>query len=205
MGEQVDWSITHSANRHVDTDDIVQTSAPVQNPEPVQNPASGNRPGRRGKTRLADIWAMIGEYKIELPLNAGGQPIGEDGSLFVWWLGSFCENGLLCPLTPAHWPSVPKKVKEEYWVEIKKRYIINPTVVAQPNQKRWAMRQLGELRRNHRTKLKKDHKKQGLTRQQVLASKPPEIITTQWVEMVDYWFNDKTEVLLLSSSISYSW
>nr|POE44616.1 hypothetical protein CFP56_76382 [Quercus suber] len=54
------------------TDDIVQTAAPVQNPEPVQNPASGNRPGRLGKARLADIWAMTGEYKIELPLNAGG-------------------------------------------------------------------------------------------------------------------------------------
>ena len=50
---------------------------------PVQNPAPGYRPGRRGKTRLADIWAMTGEYKIEFPLNDQGQPIGEDGSLFI--------------------------------------------------------------------------------------------------------------------------
>nr|XP_023905050.1 uncharacterized protein LOC112016800 [Quercus suber] len=191
-----------------DTDDIVQTSAPVQNSEPIQNPepvqnlASGKMPGRRGKTRLADIWAMTGEYKIELPLNAEGQPIGQDGSLFVRWLGSFCENGLLCPLTPAHWPSVPKKVKEECWVEIKNRYIINPNIVPPPNQMRWAMNQLGELRRNRRTKLKKDHKKDGLTRQQVLASKPPEIIETQWVEMVDYWFDDKIETKSIKNKAS---
>nr|POE59733.1 hypothetical protein CFP56_38352 [Quercus suber] len=112
-----------------DTDDYVQTSAPVQNPkpvqipEPVQNPPPGNRPGRCGKTQLADIWAMTGEYKINLPLNAEGQPIEEDGSLFVWFLGSFCENGMLCPLTPAEWPKVPKKVKEDCWVEIEVRAV----------------------------------------------------------------------------------
>ena len=49
----------------------------------VQNPAPGYRPGRRGKTRLADIWAMTGEYKIEFWLNDQAQPIGEDGSLFI--------------------------------------------------------------------------------------------------------------------------
>nr|POE84282.1 hypothetical protein CFP56_71292 [Quercus suber] len=195
----------------VASDDETQAPAPVQNPDPVQNPPSGqnpppgNRPGRRGKTRLADIWAMTGEYKIELLLNAEGQPIEDDGSLFVRFLGSFCENGMLCPLTPADWPKVPKKVKEECWVEIEKRYIINHNIVPQPNQMRWAMHQLGELRRNRKTKLKKDHKKEGLTRQQVSASKPPEIIIEQWVEMVNYWFDDKTEVLLLSSSISSSW
>ena len=85
---------------------------------PVQNPAPGYRPGRRGKTRLADIWAMTGEYKIQLSLNDEGQPIGNDGSLFIRWLGSFCENGLLCPLTPAGWPSVLQNFKKDCWVEI---------------------------------------------------------------------------------------
>ena len=67
------------------------------------------------------------------------------------------------------------------------------------------MRQLGELRRNRRTKLKKDHKKQGMTREQVLAIEPLGVIAVQWKEMVEYWFNEKTVVLLLSSSISSSW
>ena len=85
---------------------------------PVQNPAPGNRPGRCGKTRLADIWAMTGEYKIEFLLNDQGQPIGEDGSLFIRWLGLFCENDLLCPLTPTRWPSVPQNFKKDCWAEI---------------------------------------------------------------------------------------
>uniref|UniRef100_A0A7N2MYU4 Transposase n=1 Tax=Quercus lobata TaxID=97700 RepID=A0A7N2MYU4_QUELO len=147
------------------TDDYVQTPTPVQNPAPVQNPTSENRPGKRGKTKLADIWAMTGEYKIQLPLNDEGQPIDNDGSLFVRWLGSFCENGLLCPLSPAGWPSVPQKFKNDCWTEIEQRYIIDPTIVKPPNQIGWAMSQLGELRRNRRTKLKKDHKKPGLSRE----------------------------------------
>ena len=49
---------------------------------------------------------MTGEYKIQLSLNDEGQPIGRVGSLFVRCLGSFCKNGLLCPLTLVGWPSV---------------------------------------------------------------------------------------------------
>ncbi|XP_050264239.1 uncharacterized protein LOC126708490 [Quercus robur] len=185
-----------------DTDDYVQTQTPVQNPAPEQNRASENRPGKRGKTRLADIWAMTGEYKIQLSLNDEGQPIGDDGELFVRWLGSFCENGLLCPLTPAGWPSVPQKFKKDCWTEIEQRYIIDPTIVKPPNQMGWAMSQLGELRRNRRTKLKKDHKKPGLSREQVLAIEPPGVIPAQWKEMVDYWFNEKTETLSLKNKAS---
>ena len=44
-----------------------------------------------------------------------------------------------------------------------KLYIIDPIIVAPPNQMEWAMHQLGGLRRNRRTKLKKDHKKCGKT------------------------------------------
>ena len=57
-----------------------------------------NRLKRRGPTRLADIWALDGEYKIPLPLNDQGQLIGLDGGTFVRWLGTFCENSLLCLL-----------------------------------------------------------------------------------------------------------
>ncbi|KAL4596520.1 hypothetical protein ACB092_12G169100 [Castanea dentata] len=153
---------------------------------PVQNPAPENTPARCSKTKLADIWAMTGDdYKIPLPLNAEGQPIDRAGSLFKRWLGSFCENGLLCPLTPARWPSVAEKHKRDCWVEIEKRYIIDPTIVAPPNQKAWAMHQLGEMRRNWRTKLKK----------KVLGTVPDEVIPVQWREMVEYWFDNKTETL----------
>ena len=65
-----------------------------------------NRLKRRGPTRLADIWALDGEYKIPLPLNDQGQPNGLDGGTFIRWLGTFCKNGLLFTLTPAGWPRV---------------------------------------------------------------------------------------------------
>ena len=81
--------------------------------------AAENAPKRRGPTRLADIWALNGSWKIPLSLNDEGQPIGEDSKTYVRWLGSFCNNPLLCPLMPAGWPSIPKKFKEDRWTEIK--------------------------------------------------------------------------------------
>ncbi|KAL4610256.1 hypothetical protein ACB092_08G038200 [Castanea dentata] len=187
--EAVDQEAHHSEEaRPVGSEDETQPLAPVQNLAPE------NRHARRGRTKLADIWAMTGDdYKIPLPLNAEGQPIDRAGSLFKRWLGLFCENGLLCPLTPAGWPSVAEKYKRACWVEIEKRYIIDPTIVAPPNQKAWAMHQLGEIRRNRGTKLKKKVKKRGMTREQVLAAIPDNVMEVQWREMVEYWFNDKTE------------
>ncbi|KAL0008601.1 hypothetical protein SO802_010103 [Lithocarpus litseifolius] len=163
---------TQAPDDYVQTPASVQNPALVQNPAPVQNPTPENRRARRGKTKLADIWAMTCEYKIQLPLNDEGQPIGKDG-----------------------WPSVGDKFKQDCWTKIEKRYIIDPNIVAPPNQMAWEMHQLGELRRNRRTKLKKDHVKIGLTREQVLASHPPTVIKAQWIEMVDYWFNEKTLTL----------
>ncbi|KAL0007980.1 hypothetical protein SO802_009482 [Lithocarpus litseifolius] len=75
------------------------------------------------------------------------------------------------------------------------RYIIDPNIVAPPNQMAWAMHLLGELRRNRRMKLKKAHVKTGLTREQVLASHPSTVMKAQWIEMVDYWFNQKSVTL----------
>ena len=51
-----------------------------------------------------------------------------------------------------------------------KQYLIDPTIVAPLDQMEWAMHQLGDLRRNRRTKLKKNHKKRGMTREQILAN-----------------------------------
>nr|XP_023897328.1 uncharacterized protein LOC112009219 [Quercus suber] len=59
----------------------------------------------------------------------------------------------------------------------------------------WAMHQLGFLRRNRRTKLKKDHYKRGMTKEQVLANKLLTVDKVQWTEMVNYWFLDKTQIL----------
>nr|POE98451.1 putative inactive leucine-rich repeat receptor-like protein kinase [Quercus suber] len=161
-----------------------------------QSPAEENRLKRRGPTKLAEIWALDGSWKIRLTLNGQGQPIGPDGKTFVRWLGTFLHNGLLCPLVPAGWPNVREKVKEDCWVEIKKRYLIPSNIVKPPNQMGWAMHILGVLRRNRRSKLKKDHIKEGMTKEEVLAKRtPPRVMEDQWKEMVNYWFHEKTVTL----------
>ena len=83
------------------------------------------------------------------------------------------------------------------------RYLIDEDIVKPPDQKGWAMHILGVLRRNRRTKLKKIHVR-GLTKEQVLARRTPRrVMAEQWEEMVNYWFDEKTVVLLLYSFISF--
>ena len=82
------------------------------------------------------------------------------------------------------------------------RYLIDEDIVKPPDQKGWAMHILGVLRRNRRTKLKKIHVR-GRTKEQVLARTPRRVMAEQWVEMVNHWFDEKTVVLLLYSSISF--
>ena len=84
-----------------------------------------------------------------------------------------------------------------------KRYLIDPEIVAPFDQYGWAMHQLGVLRRNRRTKLKKVYCKHEMTTEQVLAKKLPKLDLLQWAELVNYWFDEKTVVLLLYSFISF--
>ncbi|KAK9995744.1 hypothetical protein SO802_020430 [Lithocarpus litseifolius] len=155
--------------------------------------AEGNRLQRRGPSNLGAIWALDGSWKIPLPLNEQGQPIGPDGKTFVRWLGTFMRNGLLCPLVPVAWPNVEEKFKLDCWSEIEKRYMIDPDIVQPPDQMGWAMHILGVLRRNRRTKLKKNHVKVGVTKEQLLAAVTPSgVMEEQWREMVNYWFTEKT-------------
>ncbi|XP_065623621.1 uncharacterized protein LOC136064984 [Quercus suber] len=66
----------------------------------------------------------------------------------------------------------------------------------------WAMHQVGVLRRNRRTKLKKDHYKSEMTKEQVLTNKSPTVDKVQWTEMVNYWFLDKTVTLSNKNKVS---
>ena len=83
------------------------------------------------------------------------------------------------------------------------RYLIDEDIIKPPDQKAWAMHILGVLRRNRRSKLKKIHVR-GRTKEEVLRRKiPRRVMPEQWVEMVNYWFDQKTVVLLFYSSISF--
>ncbi|KAL0001192.1 hypothetical protein SO802_014973 [Lithocarpus litseifolius] len=131
-----------SSNGHAE--DVVQ-----------ETPASSNVRKMRGSTLMTRIWSLPANLKIECELNVRGQPIGESGQTFIRWLGTFCLSHILCPFVPVAWTRVPQKNKLDCWIEIEKRWIIDPEIIQPANQMSWALHLLGELRRNRRTKLKK--------------------------------------------------
>nr|POF25216.1 hypothetical protein CFP56_59764 [Quercus suber] len=74
---------------------------------------------------------------------------------------------------------------QNYWISgySSKWYLIDPDIVTPSNQMEWAMHQLGVLRRNRRTKLKKDHYKRDMTKEQVLANILPKVDLVQWMAL----------------------
>ena len=73
-----------------------------------------------------------------------------------------------------------------------KQWIIDPVIVAPLDQMKWAMQQLGELRRDRLTKLKDQCYKDEMTKEEEKAKKLLLVDREQWMALVDYWFLPKT-------------
>ncbi|KAK9990543.1 hypothetical protein SO802_025528 [Lithocarpus litseifolius] len=158
-----------------------------------ETPASSNVRKTRGTTVMQRIWSLPPNLKIECGLNVRGQPIGESGQTFKRWLGTFCLSRALCPLVPVAWTRVPHKNKEDSWIEIEKRWIIDPEIIHPANQMNWAMHLLGELLRNRRTKLKKKCYPKDALKEEVIEKKPDWADTQDYAVLVDYWFDPDTQ------------
>ena len=86
-----------------------------------------------------------------------------------------------------------------------KKWIFDLEIIKPPNQMRWAMRLLGELKRNRRTKLKKKYYPKDASKEAVKLAKLAWADKQDYEVLVDYWFDSKTEVSILSLSIFFYW
>nr|POF03250.1 hypothetical protein CFP56_55587 [Quercus suber] len=142
---------------------ISQEARPIASDNDEIQALAENAPKSRGPTRLADIWALDGSWKIPFLLNDEGQPIGPNDKTF---------GPCLCSANSTF--------------AFQKRYLIDLEIVTPFDQMEWAMHQLEVLRRNRRTNLKKDHYKCDMTKEQVLAKVPPKVDLVQWAKIVNY-------------------
>ena len=86
------------------------------------------------------------------------------------------------------------------------KWMFEPEIIKPPNQMAWAMRLLGELRRNRRTKLKKKkYKVKDASIRDVKLAKPQWADKQDYEELVDYWFDPKMVVSIFSCSIIFYW
>ncbi|KAL0004202.1 hypothetical protein SO802_011763 [Lithocarpus litseifolius] len=150
----------------------------------------------RGTTLMQRIWSLPANLKIECGLNVRGQLIGESGQTFKRWLGTFCLSRAFCPLVPVAWTRVSHKNKVDSWIEIEKRWIIDPQIIHPANQMNWAMHLLGELRRNRRTKLKKKSYPKDALKEEVLKNILKWADIEEYAALVDYWFDPNTQTLI---------
>ncbi|XP_030927416.1 uncharacterized protein LOC115953761 isoform X3 [Quercus lobata] len=159
-------------------------------------PVSNNLNKKRGITLMQRIWSLPANKKIVCGLNGSGQPIGESRQTFKRWLGTFCICHTYCPLMPSNWTCVSRKCKEDAWIEIEKKWIIDPEIIKPTNQMNWAMHLLGELRRNRRSKLKKKCYPKDALKEDVIKNIPTWADEQDYNALVDYWFDSKTKTLI---------
>ncbi|XP_050273733.1 uncharacterized protein LOC126716790 [Quercus robur] len=189
-------------------DDLVQQTAPSNDGRAEdsvrESPISNNINKKRGITLMQRIWALPPNKKLVCGLNGSKQPVGESGQTFKRWLGTLCICRNYCPLMPATWTHVDRKCKEDAWVEIEKKWIIDPEIISPANQMNWAMHLLGELRRNRRSKLKKKCYPKDALKEDVYTRKPEWADEQDYRALVDYWFDSKTKDLVDTNKRSRS-
>ena len=80
----------------------------------------------RGPSKYLDVWDLLDDQVIELPLNSMHQPIDEGVRAFTGFLGTIVRKPHMCPIRYLNWRDMPKELKEECWrlVEVNRELII---------------------------------------------------------------------------------
>lgn len=69
----------------------------------VNTDKSGKRYKKRGRTTLADIWALNGDERIYCELDRNGVPCTDEAAPLGSFLGVIATNGKYAPLSFARW------------------------------------------------------------------------------------------------------
>lgn len=71
----------------------------------------------RGPTRCLKLWNRDGK-RIYVTTNESGQPVGDEASKLISFLGTVARDGLTAPLIYADWRAMPEANKEKMWQQV---------------------------------------------------------------------------------------
>ena len=69
----------------------------------------------RGPSKYLDIWDLLEDQEIELPLNSLHQLVDDGMRTFTGFLGMIARKPHMCLIRYFNWKDVPKELKEECW------------------------------------------------------------------------------------------
>ncbi|KAL8116554.1 hypothetical protein AgCh_022903 [Apium graveolens] len=160
-----------------------QSEAPEQQPE-VQNGITSTSKRRhartRGPTRCLKLWNRDGK-RIYVTINESGQPVGDEASKLISFLGTVARDGLTAPLIYADWRAVPEANKEKMWQQVQSKFDIDPIC------KDWVLKSLSRKWKDWKAKLKIAHYNIHATDEERIADRDERVPLDQWVALVSYW------------------
>lgn len=160
-----------------------QSEAPQQQPE-VQNDITSTSKKRhtrtRGPTRCLKLWNGNGK-RIHITTDESGQPVGDEASKLISFLGTVARDGITAPLIYADWRAVPEANKEKMWQQVQSKFDIDPIC------KDWVLKSLSRKWKDWKAKLKIAHYNIHATDEERIADRDERVPLDQWVALVSYW------------------
>ncbi|KAL0410742.1 UNVERIFIED_CONTAM: hypothetical protein Slati_3663900 [Sesamum latifolium] len=144
----------------------------------------------RGAAKLPDEWDS--GVKIQVTLNAEGQVVGvkEQYNKYCSALGALARIGTLLPLNYTSWYHMPKDKLDAVWKDVQ----ANTTLP--PEAKSVVLRQLNNMWRDWKRRLKADHFTRYIGDVDHDFSELPneQVELDQWLVLVQYWKHDEVQV-----------
>ncbi|WOG82572.1 hypothetical protein DCAR_0101737 [Daucus carota subsp. sativus] len=168
---------------------VQQQNTSSNQSQPDSNITSTSKKGQsrtRGPTRCLKLWNRDGK-RIYVTTDNSGQPVGDQASKLISFLGTVARDGFTAPLIYADWRAMPEANKEKMWQQVQSKFDIDPIC------KDWALKSLGRKWKDWKAKLKIAHYNTHATNEERIADRDERVPLDQWVALVSYWSSAEGE------------
>jgi hypothetical protein len=157
----------------------------IQNDE-QSNAAEKKRVGR-GITKLENVFSRKPDVpKIQILLNARGQPVGQSSKKFARAIGCLVRKEI--SIGQSDWRLVKRADKLKLWDAVKEYFDIDGAGF------NWVMRTAGKKWKNFRSDLKKRYFNPDINIEEILECPDKRVNPEDWKYLYAYWMSSEFEV-----------
>ncbi|XP_021751072.1 uncharacterized protein LOC110716745 [Chenopodium quinoa] len=139
---------------------------------------------KRGTVYCRKLTLLPPGEKLNVEFDEDGVVIGDNASLFSFFLGQQVRNKSVCPIQVKGWNEYTSEILDHLCIQEKWSF-------DDPEQRReCVMKHAQRLFRFARSKLKRKYFSKLTTKEERLKNKPSHMTKVEWKFLVDYWSND---------------
>ncbi|XP_028556439.1 uncharacterized protein LOC114581140 [Dendrobium catenatum] len=121
--------------------------------------------------------------------NQYGQPIGQNKSLFIEFLGTIARNGKYTPIDIKSWDKMLKSFKKNMLEVVQEKFEIPRSYDV------WVLQSIGKKWRNWKADVKSKYYDQKMSTELQLCNVPKMILKDQWKNLVTNWNSEESKCI----------